>query len=391
MASESVDFAFGGAVMEHIRDPRAGDSRALAGTSPGWLRLRRLELSVGLSWLSRTTISTLRCTASSRRSGDSRASRPGSRPMPTRAGHCDRCSARISSTSHRSRASTTSCLVSFTVDLRHLLDEMDARIPAVDRFRTAAAVYFFGVKQPNGFETILPEPVIRAHRRRADLQARYPQPLNVAVPDNLMTWARQHGAREEPEIQRYFESVVPFAKDGRAYTARAVRDWPDQLMTRAEEPPAAAQAGRRRALVQLSLCPPCARFVGVARRLRRGHLRWLVAPPLCHAHTGSCGLVSARRACRQRRLGTGNRSAAARPGLRKAQAAGCRLQVAGGKSQAASRKLQVVGELNCFQLEPSSSQLQAGTAGRLQPPFQPGTWLTVRARTGGPEPEPLEP
>lgn len=59
-----------------------------------------------------------------------------------------------------------------------------------------------------------------------------------------MTWARQHGVHEEPEIQRYFASVVPFAKDGRAYAARAVRDWPDLLMTRAEEAPAAAEAKR---------------------------------------------------------------------------------------------------------------------------------------------------
>lgn len=51
--------------------------------------------------------------------------------------------------------------------LWHPLDDMDARIPEADRFRTAAAVYFFGVKQPGGFDTILPEPLIQAHRRRA--------------------------------------------------------------------------------------------------------------------------------------------------------------------------------------------------------------------------------
>ena len=77
--------------------------------------------------------------------------------------------------------------------LWHPLDEQDARIPRDDWFRIAAGVYFFGVKQPNGDESILPPPVLEAWRTSPSLQQRFPTPLNVAVPDNLMAWAFTEG------------------------------------------------------------------------------------------------------------------------------------------------------------------------------------------------------
>jgi uncharacterized protein YbaR (Trm112 family) len=116
--------------------------------------------------------------------------------------------------------------------LWHPLDEHDARIPREDWFRIAAGVYFFGVKQPRGGETILPAPVLEAHRNSPLLQQRYPNPLNIAVPDNLMAWAHGEGRATNETIRACLDAVQPFSKSGAAPSPRVVREWPGELMTR---------------------------------------------------------------------------------------------------------------------------------------------------------------
>jgi hypothetical protein len=112
------------------------------------------------------------------------------------------------------------------------LHDMDQCIPRDDWFRTAAGVYFFGVKQPQGHESVLPPPVLAAHARRTDLQQRYPSPLNIATPDNLMEWAHTEGRATDPEIRRWFEALTPFSKAPDAPPRRTVREWPSELITK---------------------------------------------------------------------------------------------------------------------------------------------------------------
>jgi SAM-dependent methyltransferase len=114
--------------------------------------------------------------------------------------------------------------------LWHPLDEQDACIPREDWFRIAAGVYFFGVKQPNGDDAILPPPVLDAWRSDAALQRRFPQPLNVAVPDNLMAWAFAEGRETYPAIRAWLDHVRPFVKSGGPPVPRPLRDWPNELI-----------------------------------------------------------------------------------------------------------------------------------------------------------------
>ena len=50
----------------------------------------------------------------------------------------------------------------------------------------AAGVYWYGIKQPNGNETLVPAHVLARHRSDPAMQQRYPQPLDLAAPDNFV-------------------------------------------------------------------------------------------------------------------------------------------------------------------------------------------------------------
>src|SRR5262249_5646504 len=69
------------------------------------------------------------------------------------------------------------------------LASVDARFSQEAAQRCAACTYFFGVKSPEATEAI-PAPVLAAHRRGTALAARFPAPLDVGAPDNLLVWAR---------------------------------------------------------------------------------------------------------------------------------------------------------------------------------------------------------
>jgi SAM-dependent methyltransferase len=76
----------------------------------------------------------------------------------------------------------------------------------------AAGVYFAGVKQDRSGDTVIPAPLLELRSRNPELRSRYPEPLDLTVPDNLMVWAAREGRRSHPEIEGYFAGLSPFAK-----------------------------------------------------------------------------------------------------------------------------------------------------------------------------------
>jgi uncharacterized protein YbaR (Trm112 family) len=95
---------------------------------------------------------------------------------------------------------------------RYPLRRYDAKFTPENDFRIAAGVYFLGIKQPNGNDSLIPAPVMDVYRRVPELQARYPDPNDLAIPDNLMVWAKTQGRQEYPQIAAYFSELSAFSK-----------------------------------------------------------------------------------------------------------------------------------------------------------------------------------
>jgi uncharacterized protein YbaR (Trm112 family) len=128
--------------------------------------------------------------------------------------------------------------------LWHPLDEFEDRIAPDDRHRVAASVYFFGVKQPSSgsarepgleAEHLIPEPIAEIYRASPDLQQRFPNMLNLSVPENVMLWAKSDGVRQHPQLAQYFEQLPKFWKRGQPVDGpRPLDALPAELLERAE-------------------------------------------------------------------------------------------------------------------------------------------------------------
>jgi SAM-dependent methyltransferase len=130
--------------------------------------------------------------------------------------------------------------------LRYPLERFNDAISHDQWFRVAAGHYFFGVKQSAGLESVIPPVVLDAHRQSADLQRRFPHPLDLSVPDNLMIWAKTEG-RQLPAIDAFFRALRPFTKR-EGFTDRSiVEGWPLELMA---EPDALPGADRNALLLE---------------------------------------------------------------------------------------------------------------------------------------------
>lgn len=113
------------------------------------------------------------------------------------------------------------------------LPEVDTRMSERARERTAAGVFFFGMKQDAPSDTVIPAAVMEAHRADAMLQARFPDPCDLGRPDNLLRWAMLEGRRQVTAIAHALDTQPRFVKHGDI--ARAARDdlrgWPVTLMS----------------------------------------------------------------------------------------------------------------------------------------------------------------
>jgi uncharacterized protein YbaR (Trm112 family)/SAM-dependent methyltransferase len=92
----------------------------------------------------------------------------------------------------------------------------------------AAGTYFFGMKQTAPTSSCLPAPVIEAWKQSTALQERFPDPVNLGTVDNLLVWARDEGAAEHSSIREHLDAITPFAKHGDTtpYDRSALRLWP---------------------------------------------------------------------------------------------------------------------------------------------------------------------
>lgn len=161
------------------------------------------------------------------------------------------------------------------------LERFDACFDPNDLFRTAAAVYVVAVKQPGGTDTVIPSEIMRVYSQEAALRARFPQPLNLAVPDNLMTWAKTDGARAHDAIRLALDGETPFSKhsDGRSHARPAVDSWPLELMDVADPLPTTTWRMGTVLGRPISVTVPYGRFkrgvIGTVRWWGRALWRWL--------------------------------------------------------------------------------------------------------------------
>lgn len=144
--------------------------------------------------------------------------------------------------------------------LQHPLQKYDAEIDPAEVFRTAAGCYFFGMKQENAQDTVIPRVVTQIYAESRALRRRFPMPYDIAAPDNLMRWAMAEGREIHAAIAAHFDGLEPFAKSpdpGRPRDRTALRSLPpipDPEAARTIDQPAAPEmeAAARSALRDLA-------------------------------------------------------------------------------------------------------------------------------------------
>jgi uncharacterized protein YbaR (Trm112 family) len=238
-ADESIDFAFGGAVMEHVAHPaRALDEVRRVLKRGGYLYLDWSFLQAYHGYphhYTNVTLDGLRTMLK-----DFRILELGVAPF-----HGPAFALRSVIGTYIEHFEPRTRLEREFLDLLHRvvwhpLDDFDRRIPRAEWFRVAAATYAFAVRQDKPGDSVLPPAVLAAWRERLDLQRRFPEPLNIAVPDNLMIWAKSTGKLEDERIAASLTSVPFFTKrpvPGDRLERAEVASWPLELMDRVDPLP----------------------------------------------------------------------------------------------------------------------------------------------------------
>lgn len=113
------------------------------------------------------------------------------------------------------------------------LVDVDTRMTTAAVERTAAGVFVFAVKQDRPGDSIIPPAVLEAYHRSTDLQRRFPEPLDLSQPDNLLRWARDEGHTTDAAVAEALDALPAFAKDGASIPGRRaeLRSWPVTIMT----------------------------------------------------------------------------------------------------------------------------------------------------------------
>ena len=113
------------------------------------------------------------------------------------------------------------------------LEQLDSSTPHEHRHRTAAGVYVLAAKKGRGPDAVIPDAVWERWSADLELRARFPEPLRLAEPGNILRWFANEQIPETPG------SI--FSKDGSGRSRHPVLDeWPDELMTEPEPHPGAA-------------------------------------------------------------------------------------------------------------------------------------------------------
>ena len=173
----------------------------------------------------------------------------------------------------------------FAADLERVLwaplDEYDRRFEPEDRFRVASCVYAFAVKQPTGEERLIPDVVMDLYDRSPELRARFPEPLNISSPGNLMLWAKGEGARQEPALASWLANEPRFCKwldPERPFDRGTVAYHPAELVDGVEpQPPRERNLGRflgRPVTIRVPFGWSKQGPIGMVRRRGEALLRW---------------------------------------------------------------------------------------------------------------------
>lgn len=98
--------------------------------------------------------------------------------------------------------------------LEHPLMEYDIYFTEDVARYVAAGTFFFGIKQSVPDATVIP-PVIQATwHNNPTAQQRYPDMMNIGIPENILLWAQGEGRQEDLAIADYLDHLVPFNKRG---------------------------------------------------------------------------------------------------------------------------------------------------------------------------------
>lgn len=110
----------------------------------------------------------------------------------------------------------------------HPLEDHDRSIAAADRHRVAAGIFIVALKDVSGQDSILPPDLLDRWAKDEQLQRRFPEPRNIAQASNLLAWA-------ETEAPADRDSGDIFSKDGSGRPRHAaIAAWPWDLLTAPE-------------------------------------------------------------------------------------------------------------------------------------------------------------
>lgn len=93
--------------------------------------------------------------------------------------------------------------------LRHY----DARFSQDAALFCAACTYFFGVKSPQA-SAVIPAVLQSLYAQRPELQQRFPNLFDLGIAENILAWAPTADRQHYPMLAEYFETLVPFYKNG---------------------------------------------------------------------------------------------------------------------------------------------------------------------------------
>jgi SAM-dependent methyltransferase len=255
----TVDFVFGLAVLEHLRNPFAAAASIHQALKPGGYVYGEANFVFAYHGYPQHFFN-ISVHGLEEVFSRFRRLRVGVAPYQTPSFAIESVIATYLSSFRGERASERRFAELLKTVLQYPLHSYDAAIPEDELFRTAAGGYFFGMKQDSASDTVIPHPITQIYANDRELQRRFPNPYDLAAPDNLMIWAMREGRRDHPAIADYFAALVPFTKSGdrdRPRDRSPIRSLPpipdpDTARTIDEPDRAERESGAERSLVELA-------------------------------------------------------------------------------------------------------------------------------------------
>lgn len=132
------------------------------------------------------------------------------------------------------------------------LGTYDSRFSEAAALYTAAGTFFFGVKSAQEPSAVIPQVVQAAWHSTPELQAQFPNMLDLGTPRNVLRWAKTDGRAHNAEIERYFAEITPFQKrpDLAVEEQRLPDEWPETSFTHIPEPERERRVGERQRALQ---------------------------------------------------------------------------------------------------------------------------------------------